>query len=55
MLFLFLGCFGLSFKKWTVFQNWRLKNRQDYRIVCLKIKMGLTMNMVAGLQDLMDC
>lgn len=50
MLFLFLGCFGLSFKKWTGFQDGRI-----YRIDCFKIKMGLTMNRIAGLHDLMDC
>ena len=61
MLSLYQGYFELSFKKWTGLQNLQdrgLKHRQDfriYRIVCLKIKMGPTMNRVAGLQDLMDC
>jgi hypothetical protein len=32
MLFLFQGCLRLSFKKWTGFQDLRLKNRQDFRM-----------------------
>ena len=36
MLFLFQGCLGLSFKKWT------------------GLSCGLTMDRIAGLQDLKD-
>ena len=32
MLFLFLGCLRLSFKKWTGLQDGGLKNRQDFRM-----------------------
>ena len=50
MLSLFLGCFGLSFKKWTGFQDGRI-----YRIDCFKLNRSLTMDRIAGLQDLQDC
>ena len=39
MLFLFQGCFGLSFKKWTGFQDGRI-----YRIDCFKLNRALTMD-----------
>ena len=47
MLFLFQGCIGLSFKKWTGLQDCGI-NRMD----CLKLNRALTMDRIAGLQDL---
>jgi hypothetical protein len=50
MLFLFQGCFGLSFKKWTGFQDFRI-----YRIDCFKLNRALTMDRILGFQDLQNC
>ena len=49
MLFLFQGCLRLSFKKWTGLQDCGI-NRMD----CLKLNRSLTMDRIAGLQDLQD-
>ena len=46
MLFLFLGCFGLSFKKWTGFQDSKI-----YRIDCFKLNRALTMDRISEWQD----
>ena len=47
MLFLFQGCLRLSFKNWTGLQDYRI-----YRIY--RIKGALTMDRIAGLQDLQE-
>ena len=59
MLFLFLGCFGLSFKKWTGFQDFRIyrigggldriSGWQHFRIVTIVIMFILSNFLVAWL------
>ena len=49
MLILFQGCLGLSFKNWTGLQDGRI-----YRINCVGLNWALTMDRIAGLQDLQD-
>ena len=46
MLFLFQSCLGLSFKNWT--------GLQDLKDIGLWLSCGLTMDRIAGLQDLQD-
>ena len=60
MLFLFLGCFGLSFKKWTEFQYGGLKNRQDFRMAGFTglftlSSTGCCLDRMARLQGLQNC
>ena len=52
MLFLFQGCLKLSFKNDRA-QLW-VNNGQDGRMVFLGLSCGLTMDRIAGLEDLKD-